>query len=139
MSAYPRIVMSFSNMSSAFTEDIQNMLFYTFFSKPQNWKKTFLIKVFYQILQLLFSLFIVFKRWYVISRPCVNYGSPDGFPPEKITGRMKSINLSYVYITQISIYCFWQVKYTSVQFTHAESKMETKQFPFTSRRVLSWK
>ena len=91
--------MSFSNMSSAFTEDIKNMLFYTFFSKPQNWKKTFLIKVFYQILQLLFSLFIVFKRWYVISRPCVNYGSPDGFPPEKITGRMKSINLSYVYIT----------------------------------------
>jgi len=85
MSAYPRIVRSFSNMSSAFIQDIKNMLFYTFFSKPQNWKRTFLIKVFYQILQLLFSLIIVFKRWYGISRPYLNYGSPDGFPPEKIT------------------------------------------------------
>ena len=81
MSAHHRIVMSFSNMSSAFVEDIKNMLFYTFFSKPQNWKTTILIKVFYQILQLLFSLFIVFKRWYVISRPCFNDCSPDGFPP----------------------------------------------------------
>ena len=125
MSAYPRIVMSFSKMSSAFIEDIKNMLFYTFFWKPQNWKRTFLIKVSYQI-QLLCSLFIVFKRWYVISRPCFNDGNPDGFPPEKITARIKSINTSYVYITEISIYCFWQVNYTSVQFTHAESKMETK-------------
>lgn len=101
MSAYQRIVMSFSNMLSSFVEDIKNMLFYTFFSKPQNWKRTFLIKVFYQILQLLFSLFIVFKRWYVISSPCFNDCSPDidGFPPEKITTRIKSINLSYVYIT----------------------------------------
>ena len=91
--------MSISYISSAFIEDIKNMLFYTFFFKPQNWKRTFLIKVFYQILQLLFSLFIVFKRCYVISRPCFNDGSPDGFPPEKITAKIKSINLSYVYIT----------------------------------------
>lgn len=100
MSAYRRIVMSFSNMSSAFVEDIKNMLFYTFFSKPQNRKRTFLVKVFYQNLQLLFSLFILFKRWSVISSPCFNDCSPDGFPPEKITTtRIKSINLSYVYIT----------------------------------------
>ena len=100
MSAYHRIVMSFSNMSSSFVEDIKNMLFYTFFSKPQNWKRTFLNKIFYQVLQLLFILLIVFKRWYVISRPCFNDCSPDGFPPEKITTtKIKSINLSYGYIT----------------------------------------